>query len=85
MKTPFDPSKSWHKSISGAVAAGNSLWLRVVLPRDFGVTACKLIISEDKNADKYIDMSWHSTDGTEEWWETEIYLESPKLLFYRFR
>ena len=85
MKAPFDPSKSWHKSISGAVAAGNSLWLRVVLPRDFGVTACKLIISEDKKADIYINMEWHSTDGIEEWWQTEIYLDEPKLLFYRFQ
>lgn len=85
MKAPFDPSKSWHKSISGAVAAGNSLWLRVVLPRDFGVTACKLIISEDKKADRYINMEWHSTDGIEEWWQTEIYLDEPKLLFYRFQ
>lgn len=84
MKTPFDPSKSWHKSIKGAVAAGNSLWLRVVLPRDFGVTACNLILSEDGKKDKVIPMTWDNTDGTEEWWQTEIFLDSPKLLFYLF-
>ena len=85
MKTPFDPSKLWHKSISGAVAAGNSLWLRVVLPRDFGVTSCRLIISEDGKPDEYINMSWDNTDGIEEWWQTELYIDSPKLLFYRFQ
>ncbi|MBR3768796.1 MAG: glycoside hydrolase family 13 protein [Clostridia bacterium] len=85
MRCPFDPSKSWHKSISGAVAAGNSLWLRVVLPRDFGVSACRLIISEDGKKDSVISMTWDNTDGIEEWWQTEIYLDAPKLLFYRFQ
>ena len=85
MKIPFDPSKSWHKSISGAVAAGNDLWLRVVLPRDFGVTACRLVISEDGKPDRIIDMTWDNTDGIEEWWQTKIYLGSPSLLFYRFQ
>lgn len=85
MRCPFDPSKSWHKSISGAVAAGNSLWLRVVLPRDFGVTACRLILREDGKDDTYINMSWDNTDGIEEWWQTELHLDSPKLLFYHFQ
>ena len=84
MRCPYDPSKSWHKSLSGAIAAGSSLWLRVVLPRDFGVTACRLIISEDNKNDQVINMTWDNTDGIEEWWQTEIYLDAPKLLFYRF-
>lgn len=85
MKIPFDPSKHWHKSINGAVAAGNSLWLRVVLPRDFGVTACRLILSEDGMQDIYINMIWDNTDGIEEWWQTEIRIDTPKLLFYHFQ
>ncbi len=85
MKAPFDPSKPWHKSISGAVAAGSSLWLRVVLSRDLGVTACKLILSEDGKDDTVIYMTWDNTDGTEEWWQTELCPDSPKLLFYRFQ
>ena len=85
MKVPFDPSKSWHKSISGAVAAGNSLWLRVVLPRSFGVTSCTLILSEDGKKDIHIPMTWDNTDGIEEWWQTEIFLDTPKLLFYYFK
>lgn len=85
MRCPFDPSKSWHKSISGAAAAGSDLWLRVVLPRDFSVTACRLIISEDEKPDRIIDMTWDNTDGIEEWWQTKIYLDSPSLLFYRFQ
>ena len=84
MRCPYDPSKSWHKSLSGAIAAGSSLWLRVVLPRDLGVTACRLIISEDNKNDQVINMTWDNTDGIEEWWQTEIYLDAPKLLFYRF-
>lgn len=85
MKIPFDPSKSWHKSINGAVAAGSSLWLRVVLPRDFGVTACYLILSRDNKEDEVISMSWDNTDGIEEWWQTELHLNEPELIFYRFK
>lgn len=85
MRCPFDPSKSWHKSINGAVASGNDLWLRVVLPRDFAVTACRLIITEDNKPDRIINMTWDNTDGVEEWWQTKIYLDSPALLFYRFQ
>lgn len=85
MKAPFDPSKSWHKSISGAVAAGSYLWLRVVLPRDFKAISCKLILSRDKKPDTVIDMTWDSTDGIEEWWQTQIHLASPELLFYHFQ
>ena len=85
MRIPFNPTKSWHKSINGAIKAGSSLWLRVVLPREFGVTACKLILSEDGKKDIYTDMTWDNTDGIEEWWQTEIFLDEPKLLFYRFQ
>lgn len=85
MKAPYDPSKTWHKSISGAVTAGSSLWLRVVLPRDFKVTSCKLILSRDEKTDTVINMTWDNTDGIEEWWQTELYLDSPELLFYRFQ
>ena len=85
MRCPFDPTKHWHKSINGAVAAGNDLWLRVVLPRDFKVTACRLIISEDNMPDRIISMDWDNTDGVEEWWQTRIHLDSPALLFYRFQ
>lgn len=85
MKCPFDPSKQWHKSISSAIAAGSSLWLRVVLPREFSVTACSLILSEDGKKDLTIPMQWDCTDGIEEWWQVEIKLPEPKLLFYRFQ
>ncbi len=84
MRTPFDPTKLWHKSISGAVKAGSHLWLRVCLPRDFGVTACNLILSQDNEPDTYIPLTWDSTDGIEEWWQTELIVDTPKLLFYRF-
>ena len=82
--SPFDPTKEYHKSITKASAAGCSLRLRVVLPRNFGVTACYLIISEDNKNDTYISMNWESTDGVTEWWYTDFCPENPCLLFYRF-
>lgn len=82
--SPFDPTYLCHKSISSATAAGTPLRLRVVLPRNFAVTACNLIISEDNKPDIYISMTWESTDGVEEWWYTDFTPEKPCLLFYRF-
>lgn len=85
MKAPFDPSKHWHKSINGAVKAGSSVWFRVVLPRDFSVTACRLILIRDNAHDCVINMTWDNTDGTEEWWQTEVFFPEPELVFYYFQ
>ncbi len=85
MKIPFDPSKPWHKSVSGAIKAGTEVWLRVCLPRDFGVTSCKLILTRDGSPDRITDMTWDNTDGIEEWWQTAIKINEPGLFFYSFR
>ena len=80
----FDPKSEYHKYPSGALAAGTSLRLRVVFPRDFGVRYCYLVISEDNKADRYISMTWEQTDGCEESWYTDFVQPSPALLFYHF-
>lgn len=85
MKIPFDPSKPWHKSVSGAIKAGTELWLRVCLPRDFGVTSCKLILTKDGSPECITDMTWDNTDGIEEWWQTAIKIDEAGLFFYSFR
>lgn len=82
--SPFNPTLECHKSITKASAAGTSLRLRVVLPRNFGVTACFLVLSEDNKSDTYIPMTWESTDGVTEWWYTDFCPERPALFFYRF-
>lgn len=85
MRVPFDPTKEWHKSVNGAVKTGNEVWFRVVLPRDFGVTCCEMLLTDIDGNDTCISMDWDNTDGIEEWWQTKLTFENPALLFYRFR
>ncbi len=81
---PFDASKDYHKSIRGAVAAGTSLRLRVLLPRPFGVSYCTLLLTKDGESTQYIPMEWEQTDGVAEWWHKELTVNEPGLYFYRF-
>ncbi len=81
---PFDASKNYHKSIIGAMAAGNTLRLSVVLPRSFGVTCCRIILEKDGEDTKYVDMDWASTDGNEEWWTKELFFGEKGVFFYHF-
>lgn len=82
--TAFNPLNSFYKSKPGAVAAGTSLRLRVVLPRNFGVTRCELLIDEDNTAQRRIPMEWEYTDGVTEHWGVDFTPDSPSLLFYCF-
>ena len=81
--TAFDALNTYYKSTTGALAAGETLRLRVCVPRAFGVTACTLVLYTDGAATDYRAMQWEWTDGHEEWWQ--IALELPAgLFFYHF-
>ncbi|MCH5197488.1 MAG: glycoside hydrolase family 13 protein [Oscillospiraceae bacterium] len=80
----FDASKSYHKSIKGAVASGENLRLRVLLPRSFGVSYCTLILEKDEEEAKYIPMLWEQTNGYDEWWYIDLCFNESSLLFYHF-
>ncbi|MBQ7687634.1 MAG: glycoside hydrolase family 13 protein [Clostridia bacterium] len=81
--TAFDDTKTWHKSITGAVAAGDPVRLRLVLPRSFGVFRCALRLQADGKEADTIPMEWESTDDRDEWWGKEISLPCG-LYFYWF-
>ena len=81
---PFDAEKDYHKSVRGALAAGESLRLRVLLPRSFGVSYCTLVLTKDGGETQYIPFRWEQTDGYEEWWTLELFLHEQGLYFYHF-
>ena len=81
---PFDAEKDYYKSIRGAIAAGERLRLRVLLPRSFGVSYCTLLLTRDGGETEYISMQWEQTDGVEEWWYTDLSVSDAGLYFYRF-
>ena len=81
---PFDAHLDFYKSIKGAIAAGECLRLRVLLPRSFGVSACTLALTRDGRATEYIPMQWEHTDGIEEWWSLTLPFRETGLWFYHF-
>ncbi|MBR6780452.1 MAG: glycoside hydrolase family 13 protein [Clostridia bacterium] len=80
---PFDSGRKEYKSVFGSIAAGNSLRLRVLLPRELHVSAVRLVVDAETEIRKF-NMYWESTDGTTEWWGTDFSHPSPALLFYHF-
>ena len=83
MRTAFDAAKTEHLSTLGAIAAGETLRLRVLLPRSFGVTACTLILTKDGEAPYAVPLDWESTNGYDEWWHKELRFDAG-LWFYHF-
>ena len=81
---PFDAEKDYHKSVRGALAAGECLRLRVLLPRSFGVSYCNLVLMKDGGETRSIPFTWEQTDGYEEWWSLELFLHEQGLYFYHF-
>ena len=83
MRTAFDAAKTEHLSVLGAVAAGETLRLRVLLPRSFGVTACTLLIAKDGEETQAVPLDWESTNGYDEWWHKPLTFDAG-LYFYHF-
>ncbi len=80
---PFDSGRKEYKSVFGSIAAGESLRLRVLLPRELHVSAVRLVVDDETQIQKF-NMYWESTDGTTEWWGTDFSPQKPSLLFYHF-
>ena len=80
---PFDSGRTEYKSVFGSIAAGESLRLRVLLPRELHVSAVRLVVNDEHTVQKY-GMFWESTDGQTEWWGTDFCPAHPALLFYHF-
>ena len=83
MDTAFNAEKTEHCSVLGALAAGETLRLRLVVPRSFGVSACTLYLTPDGAETERLPFSWESTDGTDEWWGVSL-TPPAGLYFYHF-
>ena len=68
----------------GAIPAGQTLTLRVTMPRDMGVTGVTLLLGRDGAPDRELPLSWESTDGDTEWWRADVTFDAPDIWFYRF-
>ncbi len=81
---PFNSRDKRHKSLFGATAAGQYLWLSVVMPRIMGVSHVWLVEGSDDRPYEYHDLTWKSTDGSTEWWSIEFKFSEPDVYFYYF-
>ena len=82
---PFNSRDFRHKSIFGSTAAGDSLRLCVLMPRNFGCRKVTLIMHKDNESTVYRDMFWCGMNGeNEEWWDITLTIESEGLYFYHF-
>ena len=82
---PFNSRDLRHKSIFGSTAAGDSLRLCVLMPRNFGCKKVTLVIHKDNESTVYRDMYWCGMNGdSEEWWDITLSVDSDGLYFYHF-
>ena len=82
---PFNSRDFRHKSIFGSIAAGDSLRLCVLMPRNFGCQRVTLVMHKDGESDVYRDMYWCGMNGdNEEWWDITLTIETSGLYFYHF-
>ncbi len=82
---PFNSRDAHHKSIFGSIAAGDSLRLCVLMPRNFGCQKVALVMHKDGESTVYRDMYWCGMNGdNEEWWDITLKIETSGLYFYHF-
>ncbi len=86
MYIPYNSRKDYHKSKFGAVEEGTPVVFRIVMPRNFSVSAAYLVIREEFSREKQqLSMQWDCMQGdSEEWWKIEFTPESEGLYFYHF-
>ena len=82
---PFNSRDTRHKSIFGSIAAGDSLRLAVLMPRNFGCTRVTLVLHRDGEPNQYHNMFWCGMNGdNEEWWDVTLSIPESGLYFYHF-
>ncbi len=85
MYIPYIPTKEYHKYPLGAIPEESQLTFRVVLPRDFGCTGVKVVVTKDGNTSCSYSMWWDCMQGdNEEWWKIQLFFAEKGLYFYHF-
>lgn len=86
MYIPYNSRKDYHKSIFGAVEENTTIVFRIVMPRNFSVSASYLAVKEEfSHEKKLISMEWECMQGeSEEWWRVEFTPDKAGLYFYHF-
>lgn len=85
MYIPYISTKEYHKYPLGAVKEDTPLTFRFILPRDFGCTATRIVITKDGEDEVKFQMWWDCMQGdNEEWWKVQLSFPEKGLYFYHF-
>lgn len=86
MYIPYNSRYNYHKSIFGAVKTEQTVTFRIILPRDFGCHAARLLVKKaDDGQYAYLNMQWDCMQGTgEEWWRVDFTPQEAALYKYHF-
>lgn len=81
----FNPKKTIYKSLNRALKEGESLTLRLCMPRDFRCESARLVYHADGEEDIKAEMRWLEMCGEyHEWWQAEFTAKSAGLYWYHF-
>ena len=82
---PFNSRKTYHKSPFGAVAAGEDVTFRVILPRELCCRGVRLAVHADAGETTYAAAQWERMEGDgEEWWHIMYTPGAAGLYWYHF-
>jgi len=83
---PYRSRSKIHKTPFGAVAAGEEITFRVVLPRETGCRGVRLCWGDYDGAwETSAAFGWERMEGDwEEWWQCRLQVKEPGLYRYRF-
>jgi len=83
---PYNSRKGYHKTPFGAVAAGNEVLFRIILPCAFKAGCAWLVVQTDTTKEHlYFPLERECFEGkSEEWWSVHFMPSGQGLLFYHF-
>ena len=83
---PYNSRIDYHKSKFGAIKENENITFRVIMPRNFSVSAVYFVIREDESENyEYISLSWERMEGDgEEWWKTDYRPSQKGIYWYHF-
>ncbi len=74
-----------YKNICRALKAGETVTLRICMPRYYVCEGAQLVIHTDYNDSEYIEMKWDGMCGNDyEWWSIDYTPEKPQIYWYHF-
>ncbi|MBR0413645.1 MAG: glycoside hydrolase family 13 protein [Clostridia bacterium] len=81
----FNPKNQAYKSLNRALCEGESVMLRLCMPRNYRCESARLVIGADGEDAIKISMHWDGMNGDyHEWWRADFTAEKAGLYWYCF-